>query len=134
MSKRGIILRLVDVVLILLFGFVSISEVSRQSKIELAKTTEFPVEKLEHEEIVFIGITSDGKFLVEDERILIEDVISLKQYILSKKKEFETLNAKVRVRIRSNWDTPIKYTLWISELCDRLHVKKGVDVTRVENK
>ena len=134
MSKKGIILRLVDVVLILLFGFISISEVSRKSKIELAKTTEFPVEKLENEEIVIVGITPDGKFLVADEAIMIDNLTLLKQYILTKKREFNTQNSRMRIRIRSNWDTPIKYTLWISELCDKIGVTKGVDVERRENK
>lgn len=134
MFKKGIILRLVDVVLILLFGFISISEVARQSKIELAKTTQFPVEKLEREETIFIAVTSDGNFLVEDESVLIKDINSLKNYLLSKKVEFRNLNAKARVRIRSNWDAPIKYTLAISELCDKLNIKKSVDVMRVERK
>ncbi len=133
MSGKGIIIRLVDVVLILLFGFVSISEVARQSKIELAKTSEFPVEKLEREEVVFIAITADGRFLVEDESILIKDATSLKNYLLGKKREFRNQKADMRVRIRSNWDTPIKYSLLISEICDNMKVNKSIDVKRIEN-
>ena len=134
MTKKGIILRLVDVVLILLFGFISISEVTRQSKIDLAKTTEFPVEKLENEEIVIIGITDDGKFLVADETIIVDDLNILKNYIVSKNEIFKNNNTKMRIRVRSNWDTPIKYTLWLSELCDRIGIAKSVDVERRENK
>lgn len=137
MSKKGIIIRLVDIVLNLLFGFITISEVSRQSKIDIAKTSEFQVERLDKEEVVFIAITNDGKYLVEDEQVVINEEKFLQQYIIQKLTELKSYkgkDAKMRVRIRSNWDAPIKYSLYVSAICDVYGIQKGVDVKRVNIK
>lgn len=134
MNKKGIIVRLVDVVLNLLFGFMCISQVQKHSQIQIAESKEFEVSRIDKEEIVFIGITNDGKFLVEDEQMVISNLSELQNYIIMKRNELTALKLKMRIRIRSNWDTPIKYSFWISELCDRVGVAKGLDVKKVEKK
>lgn len=134
MNRKGIIVRLVDVVLNLLFGFMCISQVQQHSQIKIAETREFDVDRIDKEEIVFIGITNDGRFLVEDEQMVISDVTELQNYIIMKRNEFQALKLKMRIRIRSNWDTPIKYSLWLSELCDQVGVAKGLDVKKVDKK
>ena len=60
MSKGGNILRLIDIVLILLFGFISISEVSQRSRIRLAESTETPQSPPDKEEIIVVGISPEG--------------------------------------------------------------------------
>lgn len=127
-SGNATVIRLIDVVLILLFGFISISEISSRSVLELPKSTQMAYVYPDKEELLIIGITKEGKFLVEDESKVITDFGTLRDYVETKRLENIKNKIDTRVRIRSNWNTPIKYTLALANLCDQLGIPKGVDV------
>jgi biopolymer transport protein ExbD len=128
MSQGGIVIRLIDVVLILLFGFISISEISSKSLVNLPKSSQTNYLLPDKENLLIIGITTDGMYLVENEDEIITNFNSLKFYIVSKNDENILNKIETRVRIRSNWDTPIKHTLALANLCDYLGIPKGIDV------
>jgi len=128
MSQGGVVIRLIDVVLILLFGFISISEISSKSLIHLPKSKQMNYALPDKEDLLIIGITEDGKFLIEAESEMIEDFNSLKYYIVTKHDENMKNKIDTRVRIRSNWNTPIKYTIAVANVCDMLQIPKGMDV------
>jgi len=128
MTKGGIILRLIDVVLILLFGFISISEISRQSQIELPESEEIPLSNPDKEAILIVGITQDGRYLIEDEAQNMTNVKVLKKYIENKQHEFAKKNTEIRVRIRSNYNAPVKYAIILANICDALKIPKSIDV------
>jgi len=128
MNRTSSLIRFVDVVLILLFGFISISEVTRRSKIELPESRDTPLSFPDKEEIVFIGITPQGSYLVEDESMLISSPAQLRRYISELKRRYISRNLALRIRIRANWNSPIRYTIQAAEICDQLGVPKGIDV------
>ena len=80
MKKSGFVVRFVDVVLILLFGFISISSV-RSTAIELPESTETAAPPPEMEEVVFIAIRTDGTYLVDDERREIRGARNLLEWV-----------------------------------------------------
>jgi len=134
MSQGGVVIRLIDVVLILLFGFISISEISSKSLIHLPKSKQMSYSLPDKEDLLIIGITSEGTFLVEEESEVIEDFNALKYYIVTKYQENLKNKVETRIRIRSNWNTPIKYTIAVANVCDMLHIPKGMDVVLNTNK
>lgn len=134
MGQSGLIIRLIDIVLILLFGFISISEISSTSVIQLPKSKQMLYSFPDRESLVIIGITADGKFLVENESEIISDFNDLTDYITSKLKANKDEKIDTRVRIRSNWNTPIKYTLAVANFCDHLNVPKGIEIILKSNK
>jgi biopolymer transport protein ExbD len=128
MNKTSSLVRFVDVVLILLFGFISISEVTQQSKIKLPESVETPPSYPDKEEIIFIGVTPEGNYLVENESKLITSPRQLRRYVADVKRRYEARNLPLRIRIRANWDSPIKYTIRAADICDQLGIPKGIDV------
>ena len=131
MKSGGGLIRLIDVVFILLFGFISISEISEKSKIELPKSSEMPPSNPDTEEVLFIGIDSEGRYLVEAETKVITTPDVLFRYLSSKVTKANARGDAFRVRIRSNWDTAIKYTMTAADICDHLNIPKGIDVRRM---
>ena len=121
-------LRFVDVVLILLFGFIAISEVSQQSQITLPQSVETPPSYPDKEQVIFIGITPNGRYLVDNETRVITDIADLRAYILDQKQHYERMQARIRIRYRANYNTPVRYTIQAASLCDQLGVVKGIDV------
>jgi biopolymer transport protein ExbD len=132
-SQGGIVIRLIDVVLILLFGFISISEISSKSLVNLPKSSQTKYSLPDNENLLIIGIMSDGQYLIENENELLSDFKALKFYIVTKNDENIQNKIETRVRIRSNWDTPIKHTLALANLCDFLGIPKGIDVILKSN-
>ena len=123
-------IRLIDVVFILLFGFISISEISERSKIELPNSSETPPSNPDKEQVLFLGIDQRGRFLVENESRAMSSAQELYVYLKDELAEVHGRGDEMRVRIRSNWDTPIKYTMAAADICDNLGIVKGIDVRR----
>jgi len=125
MKRGGFLIRFVDVVLILLFGFIIISDIDEDSQIILPQSTETPPVPPDFEEVVFIGITNDGVYLLEEETVAVTSAPELERYLIGKKERF---GDHLKVRIRSNYDTPIYYATVAAKLCDDNGITKSLDV------
>ena len=125
MRKSGFIVRFVDVVLILLFGFISISSI-RETEVELPTSTETPPAPPETQEIVFVGITSDGSYLVRDEQLRLEGPAALYRFLSDYVDDVES--APVKVRLRASHDTPMGFLVEASRVCDALGVDRAFEV------
>ncbi len=128
--RSDLILRLIDVVLILLFGFIAISEVSQRSKIELAESSTVPAAAPDREEVVYIGVLPDQRYLVEGETRLIEDDASLLGYIRSKRSELNGRNLRMRVRVRANHNAPVQPAFRVVNFCQQMKIPVGLDVVK----
>lgn len=125
MQKSGFVVRFVDVVLILLFGFISISSV-RATEIELPESTETLAPPPEVEEVVFVGIRPDGTYLVDEERVEIRGARNLFTWVGAEVDAFG--DVPVKVRIRASHDTPMRYLVDAARVCDELGVDKALEV------
>ena len=125
MKKGRFLLRFVDVVLILLFGFIVISDIDEDSDIVLPSSSETIMFQLGAEVVLFIGITTNGDFIDERQNILLESEESLIRYIRQHKNRYGDM---AKVRIRANYDTLAQYAIRAAEICDELGIKKAIDV------
>lgn len=125
MRKGGYLLRFVDVVLILLFGFIAISDISEVSMIELPKSTEMDPLRISADVILFLSITADGDIVDEESKIILKSDLQIENYISLHKQVYGDL---AKVRIRANYNTEAIYAIKIAEICDRLQVKKSIEV------
>lgn len=125
MRKSGFVVRFVDVVLILLFGFISISSV-RATEIDLPESTETPPPSPATEEVVFVGIRPDGTYLVDEETEELQGARALFDFLV---REVERLGDRpVTVRIRASHDTPMGYLVDAARVADELGLPKALEV------
>ena len=110
------------VVLILLFGFISISSV-RATEIELPESTETPAPPPAVEEVLFVAIRADGTYLVDDERIEIRGAQNLLEFVADQLDRIGQI--PVKVRIRASHDTPMRYLVDAARVCDELGGRQG---------
>jgi biopolymer transport protein ExbD len=124
-GKSGFVVRFVDVVLILLFGFISISSV-RATEVELARSTEVPAPPPDFEEVVFVGIRPDGTYLLDEERL---EVRGARQLFAALADELAGVgDVPVTVRIRASREAPMRYLVDAARVCDELGVPKALEV------
>lgn len=126
----GLIVRLIDVVFILLFGFIAISEIDRRSQIKLAKSETEAPNLPDREQVVFIGVLPDGRYLVDDETKVIVEPDMLARYIIDIRDVLAEQNAALRIRVRANHDAAVKYAFPVVSICRELEVPVGVDVIK----
>lgn len=131
MTQSGMMIRLIDVVLILLFGFISISELSQKSPIQLPVSSQVPASPPDTEEVLFVSITAEGQYFREDRPGIYLAPEDLPRLLENAKRAAALKGLSLRVRLRSNWNTPIKYTMYAADLCDNLGISKGVEVQRM---
>jgi len=129
-AASGLIIRLIDVVLILLFGFIAISEISKKSRIDLPESEAVPATAPDREVVVYIGILPDGRYLVEDETAVIDDPAALMRYVLQKQSELNSRNIRMRVRVRANHDSEVRYAFTVVNICQETKIPVGLDVIR----
>jgi biopolymer transport protein ExbD len=132
-SSGGMIMRLIDVVLLLLFGFISISQMNRKSLIALPKSAAVPLAVPDREEVVFVGVMPDGTFLVENETRSIIEPRVLQVYLRQTQAKLAAQKTRMRVRIRANWDVPMTHVFRAVSSCEMLKLPTGLDVIRAGN-
>jgi biopolymer transport protein ExbD len=129
-STGGTIIRLIDVVLLLLFGFISISQITKKSIIALPRSVSVPPAVPDREEVVFVGVMRDGTFLVDNETRSIGDPRVLQIYLRQTQAALAKEKAVMRVRIRANWDVPMAHVFKAVAACEALKLPSGLDVIR----
>lgn len=125
MSGSGFILRFVDVVLILLFGFISISNL-QDTEVNLPESSETAPVSMDTEEVVFIGVLPEGNYLIQDETVLVSSVDVLREHLLAAKQALG--NVPLKVRIRSSKDASAKDAFAVAAICDELGLSKALEV------
>lgn len=127
--------RLIDIVLILLFGFISISEIDRKSKVRLAETKDLPVTHVDQEQILVVGIVSPTEYIIEKgEGIVFHDQKQLFNYISFMKNDYASRGKDMKVRIRSNWFLPAQYAFDLAIYCEADSIERGLDVRITSSK
>lgn len=125
MTNSGFIMRFVDVVLIMLFGFITISNL-QDSNVALPESAETELQPMDTQEVEFVGILADGTFLIQDEQTLISSLDALRGFLAQRRDAVGATTLKVR--IRSSWDAPVHYALDVAALCDELGLQKSIEV------
>jgi biopolymer transport protein ExbD len=133
-SSGGMIIRLIDIVLLLLFGFISIAQITKRSVIMLPKSVSAPLAMPDREEVVFVGVMRDGTFLVDNETRSVVDPRVLQIYLQQTQAALAQQKAVMRVRIRANWDVPMTHVFQAVAACEALKLPSGLDVIRAGQK
>ncbi|WP_340106292.1 ExbD/TolR family protein [Rhodohalobacter sp. 8-1] len=125
MKQGSYLLRFVDVVLILLFGFIVISDIDEDSQIILPSSSETEQSEAELFDVIYIGITPEGTYFDERDNLSFSSAFDLQTYIQQHQNRYGDL---AKVRIRANYDTQARYTIEAARICDEVGVKKSIDV------
>lgn len=125
MNRPGFVVRLVDVVLILLFGFISISNAG-DSSLDLVESEEMGPTVVDNSEIIFIGVMDDGRYYLEKRNAYLDSINEVKTYLLQEKRLRSDTPLKVRIRASKN--APVHQVFSLSGLCKEVGIENTLDV------
>ena len=132
LNKSNLMLRLIDVVFILLFGFIAVSQIGSSVSIEPPKSSEAMETAPDDDHIVIVGVTKEGTYPVDSD-LIFTSLSQLRLYIVQKAREAEKSGTQLGVRIRANWDAPVEYAMAVAKLCRDMGLAKGLDVVKLNS-
>ncbi len=130
MGNNKLMIRLIDIVFILLFGFIAVSQIDSSAAIEPPKSTEAIAGTPEGARIVIIGVSEDGTYLADKEGTLLKNSEELCHYLIKLAHQAEKEGTPLGVRIRANWNASVEDGLAAAKICSNLGIPKGLDVIK----
>ncbi|RJP82329.1 MAG: hypothetical protein C4524_00840 [Candidatus Zixiibacteriota bacterium] len=125
------ILRLVDVTLIVLFGFMCISKIESQKKVELPQSREIEQTPLDTLEAAAVTIDAAGHYFIQGRYLpTSRDQVEL---FLNRYHQRFAHTTGLRVRLRADRSAPMASVKWLAEVCDRLELERSLEVVRKED-
>lgn len=138
MASRGFLIRFIDIGLIVLFGFLMISDIESFSRVELAVADgEIDVELLDEEERAFlvVKISAQGFFSVSDPRLgdepasyVAETVEALTDVLRAMRGVHRADGLETVVLIQPHVASLVQFTVDVMDVCDRLSLKKSLQM------
>ena len=134
MTSRGFLIRFIDIGLIVLFGFVMISDIESLSQVELsqaAEAAETPEDEAERA-FVTVVIAPNGSFTLADPMgggVLaagVQDADVLSELLRRLKVEHQEADRDLVVLISPHPGSIVQRTVDVMDVCDRLAVGKSL--------
>ena len=132
MSKGNLMIRMIDIVFILLFGFIAVSQISTAEELVPPKSSEAEESAPEGTEVLLVEVRNNGTYAISDRQMTFSRLAQLKAYLAGAAREARAKDVQLGVRIRASWDSPVEYGLQVAKACSELGIPKGLDVVKAD--
>ncbi|MDG2283518.1 MAG: biopolymer transporter ExbD [Longimicrobiales bacterium] len=139
MATRGFLIRFIDIGLIVLFGFLMISDIDAMSRVDLAGARQEVAETAEVTEddergFIVVDILPDGRFLLSDPRdpgavsMGAENLETLTTELVARHRVHTEAGTETVVLIQPDPASPVQFTVDVMDVCDRLGLVKSLQM------
>ena len=139
MASRGFLIRFIDIGLIVLFGFLMISDIDASSRVDLAgaapesEVLETPPEE-EERAFIIVEITADGRFVVYEpaasgdtsDATVVDSSDELAVALAARSAIHETSGSETVVLIEPSPSSLVQRTVDVMDVCDRIGLPKSL--------
>ena len=135
MASRGFLIRFIDIGLIVLFGFLMISDIDLSSRVELADASE-PEEEVEPADpeargYLLVEITAQGRYRVSDPRsensgLTVPDAAALESELRRRAAAHVDAGLETVVLLQPHPASLVQETVDAMDVCDRLSLPKSL--------
>ncbi len=141
MRRRGYLLRFIDLGLIILFGFLMISDITVISQVTLPGKSDEPADPEENDDQVHLGITiaPDGKYEVINLADRTQMHVGINspeelQFVLQTLDNQHTARQQVlNILIEPTPASPMQKLVDVLDVCERLGIQKNINTEAVFN-
>jgi biopolymer transport protein ExbD len=126
-SKNGLIIRLIDIALIILFGFIAISDIKVNAQINLPS----PVQSENAESrnlFLLVKIYPQGQFEIIENQVThtIDSLQVLEQLLLTLQEAYKRQNANLHVLIEPQSGSIVQSTIDVLDICSKMNITKNI--------
>jgi len=134
MSKGGIIIRLIDVAMNILFAFIVISDLKVQAQIKLpAKEEQSQPQPQTEPTLIRVQIGLDNSFLIKKHDVVLSttfNLVELERLLVELVRE--SPNSETIVLIEPHPDSVIQRTVDVMDICERNQIAMTINYESVE--
>ena len=131
MTKGGLIIRLIDVAMIILFGFIAISDLKVRTQIRLPSEEEQqPPEPQRDPILVSVRVGADGLVnIYENENWLMatDAFREVEDFLTTRFEQLRSQNDEMVVLIEPDGNSPIQQTVDVLDICERHQIPKSLN-------
>ena len=131
MNKGGILIRLIDVAMIILFGFIAISDIKVRAQIKLPSEKNDQEEQVEREDpvLIFVRIGLGDRVELTDDHTLRESLTidQLEGRLLQLRQGYGAQGVEMVVLIEPHEDSIIQHTVDVLDMCERENIAKNIN-------
>ena len=127
MTKGGLLIRLIDIALIILFGFISISDINVKAQIKLPKPVKESVEKSQNLFLV-VRVLSSGQFELDDTETttIYPSLDELESGLKDVAMRLVQPDVQLHVLVKPEEDSIVQHTVSVLDLCTKLELPKNI--------
>lgn len=142
MQRRGLIIRFIDIGLLILFGFLMISDLKGTSQISFNEgdAQDFFATLQDDSILLGVNIENDGRLSINDiseSRTLHQNILSIEELeflIGTMKNQYAEEGKELSILIEPAPDAQIQYVVHVLDVCDRLGLSKNLNTEVVRNR
>ncbi len=132
MNSSGLIIRLIDIAMIILFGFIAISDIKVRAQIKLPSEQKEENEQVEPKEpvLMFVKIDMSQGFVVEEGEQVVgvtSQLTDLEKILLERFHQSKAMGRELVVLIEPDEDSMIQYTVNVMDICERNSIPKNIN-------
>ncbi|MFQ5709395.1 MAG: ExbD/TolR family protein [bacterium] len=129
MTKGGIIIRLIDVAMIILFGFIVISDIKVRAQIKLPSDEQQSETKITEQKLILVQVGLEGDYVIkENEDVVAEtsDLHVLEEKLAKLFHDYRSAGTDMIVLIEPDQDSIIQRTIDVLDICERNQIPKNI--------
>lgn len=134
MIRGGTIIRLIDVVLIILLGFLGITDFEIKSQIKLPSSIDSDQKEFK-QQLIYLNIKNNDQFEVINGQNRIKEVVGLKvleELIVQLNNAYLRNYKQMILVIEPNLETRIQTTVDVMDICEKYQIPKNLSYSQIE--
>lgn len=137
MGNSSFIIRFIDIGLIILFGFLIISDITVRSELDLSGSDEQnEVKEPKEQQLLMISLKNDGNYVIMDVRSssvleISENLEELKIFLESIQSSAKDQNLSVVALVEFEDAITMQEVIDVLDICDRLKIPKNLNLESV---
>ncbi len=131
MNQGGLIIRLIDIAMIILFGFIAISDIQVRAQIKLPsqQQEQTPLEEKDPV-LIFVKVDLEQGYVIEqDENVLFATTNNneLESTLVNLFNQNKLIGQEMVVLIAPDEDSAIQHTVDVLDICERNQIPKNIN-------
>ena|SRR3990172_2129322 len=131
MNKGGLIIRLIDVAMIILFGFIAISDITVKAQIKLpSEQTDQSQTNQKEPRLIFVKIDLERGYVLAEgytEILSTTDIVQLENNLIQLLDQSRAEGREMVVLIEPDENSMIQKTVDVMDVCERNQISKNIN-------
>jgi biopolymer transport protein ExbD len=129
MGKGGMIIRLIDIALTVLFGFIAVSDVEQKTQVKLPRNVTAVSTPQNLKTLSLVVLPGPRYTLLDGVQEIVSDPVleHVEKILVAIRDDYRARNEDIVVLIQPDPNSPIQLTVNVLDVCERNQIQKNIN-------